>query len=59
MNTLKSCFFKYFIKNLIQKIPVINDTNIPVINIGKLATITLILSFKLSIVAPSTTGADK
>ena len=59
MNTLKSCFFKYFIKNLIHNIPVTNDTNIPVANIGKLAIIISILSFRLSIVAPSTTGADK
>ena len=61
MNTLKSCFFKYFSKYLIQIIPITNDVIIPKRNVEKFVRIKSIVPFFISCstTAPKTTGADK
>ena len=61
INTLKSCDFKYFNKNLIQINPAKNEIKIPRTKIPIFAWIKAIVeSFKnVSNTAPATTGADK
>ena len=61
INTLKSCVFKYFNKNLMQMRPAKNEMRIPSTKIPILALINAIVeSFKNVInTAPATTGAER
>ena len=58
---MKSCFFKYFNKYLIQTIPITKEVTTPRRKVDRLAIIKSMVPFLISCqkTAPHTTGADK